>query len=189
VHKYLLILFLIYLLSLVCLSLFSFLFYSFISFPFFPKIVFLVSDIFPDPWILYFAATSISKSVGSHSGGYEEFCIYCDLMPGSPLKALSSVASWWFLASLILQPWRWRRYISPKRRLIFNWLRGLVSQKIEIFNQNLFIQRTAACTPICRAVARQLLLVLRLHMAICRKTRRQLCHFLIILTLVERGYW
>jgi hypothetical protein len=28
--------------------------------------------------------------------------------------------SYWFLTRLILRPWRWRRYIPPKRRLTFN---------------------------------------------------------------------
>jgi hypothetical protein len=36
----------------------------------------------------------------------------------------------WFLARLILRPWRWRRYVSPKRRLTFNGLHGVISQKI-----------------------------------------------------------
>jgi hypothetical protein len=36
-----------------------------------------------------------------------------------------------FLARLILQPWKWRRYVPPKRR--FNGLQGIKSQKIELF--------------------------------------------------------
>jgi hypothetical protein len=34
---------------------------------------------------------------------------------------------------LILRPWRWRRYVPPKRQLTFNGLHGIVSQKIEVF--------------------------------------------------------
>jgi hypothetical protein len=33
-------------------------------------------------------------------------------------------------ARLILPPWRWRRYVPPKRRLTFNGLHGVISQKV-----------------------------------------------------------
>jgi hypothetical protein len=39
----------------------------------------------------------------------------------------------WFLAWFILRPWRWRRLFPPKRRLSFNGLHGVVSQKIKLF--------------------------------------------------------
>jgi hypothetical protein len=35
----------------------------------------------------------------------------------------------WFLARLILWPWRWRRHVPSKRQLTFNKLCGVVSQK------------------------------------------------------------
>jgi hypothetical protein len=38
-----------------------------------------------------------------------------------------------FLARLILRPWRWRRYVPPKRRLTFSGLHGVISQKIVLF--------------------------------------------------------
>jgi hypothetical protein len=38
----------------------------------------------------------------------------------------------WYLAPLI-RPWRWRRYVPPKRRLTFNRLHGVISQKTELF--------------------------------------------------------
>jgi hypothetical protein len=31
-----------------------------------------------------------------------------------------------------VRPWRWRRYLPPKRRLTFNALHGVISQKIEL---------------------------------------------------------
>jgi hypothetical protein len=34
----------------------------------------------------------------------------------------------WFLARLI-RPWRWRRYVTPKRRLTLKGLQGVISQK------------------------------------------------------------
>jgi hypothetical protein len=34
---------------------------------------------------------------------------------------------------LILRSWRWRRYVPPKRRLTFNGLHGIISQKIVLF--------------------------------------------------------
>jgi hypothetical protein len=39
----------------------------------------------------------------------------------------------WFLARLIFRPWRWRWYISPKRRLTVNRLHSVVSQKMVLF--------------------------------------------------------
>jgi hypothetical protein len=35
-----------------------------------------------------------------------------------------------FLPRLIFRPWRWRLYVSPKRRLTLNGLHGVISQKI-----------------------------------------------------------
>jgi hypothetical protein len=40
----------------------------------------------------------------------------------------------WFLARLILRPWKWRRYAPPKHRLAFNGLHCVISQKIALFN-------------------------------------------------------
>jgi hypothetical protein len=42
----------------------------------------------------------------------------------------------WFLAWLILWPWRWTRYVPPKRWLTFSGLHGVISQKIELFNDS-----------------------------------------------------
>jgi hypothetical protein len=36
------------------------------------------------------------------------------------------------LACLILRNWKWRRHAPPKRRLTFNRLHGVISQKIEL---------------------------------------------------------
>jgi hypothetical protein len=36
-------------------------------------------------------------------------------------------------ARLIFRPWRWRRYVPPKRRLFFNGLHGVMSQEIALF--------------------------------------------------------
>jgi hypothetical protein len=41
-------------------------------------------------------------------------------------------------ASSNLRPWRWRRHVPPKRRLIFNGLQGVIPRKIEFL-----ITRTA----------------------------------------------
>jgi hypothetical protein len=38
-----------------------------------------------------------------------------------------------FLARIILRCWRWRRYVAPKRRLNFNWLHDVISQKSVVF--------------------------------------------------------
>jgi hypothetical protein len=39
----------------------------------------------------------------------------------------------WFLARLIFRPWKWRRYISPKRRLTLSGLHGVISKKNVLF--------------------------------------------------------
>jgi hypothetical protein len=42
-------------------------------------------------------------------------------------------ASCWFLAWLILRPWRCRRHVPPKRQLTFSGLRVVISQTTEFF--------------------------------------------------------
>jgi hypothetical protein len=39
-------------------------------------------------------------------------------------------ASCWFLVWLIIWPWNWRRYFTPKRQLIFNGAYGVISQNV-----------------------------------------------------------
>jgi hypothetical protein len=53
----------------------------------------------------------------------------------SPLNVnrRSTCFSRWFLAWLILRPWGWTRRVSPKRRLTFNGLRGVIPQTTEFF--------------------------------------------------------
>jgi hypothetical protein len=48
----------------------------------------------------------------------------------NPLKILLT-ASYRF--ALLIQAWRWRRYILPKRLLTFNGLHGVTSKKTELF--------------------------------------------------------
>jgi hypothetical protein len=38
-----------------------------------------------------------------------------------------------FLLNLFLRPWRWGRYVPPKRRLKLNGLHGVISQKMILF--------------------------------------------------------
>jgi hypothetical protein len=42
-------------------------------------------------------------------------------------------ASRWFLAWLILRPWRWRWHVPLKHRLTFDGLHGIISHKMELF--------------------------------------------------------
>jgi hypothetical protein len=53
-------------------------------------------------------------------------------------------ASCRFLAWLILRPWIWKQYVPPKRKMSFNWIHGVISQKTERFI-------TAAKTPFMQA--------------------------------------
>jgi hypothetical protein len=41
----------------------------------------------------------------------------------------------WFLASLSLPPWRWRKHVPSKNRLTFNGLYSVMCQKIQIFTR------------------------------------------------------
>jgi hypothetical protein len=58
----------------------------------------------------------------------------------------------WFLARLILLPWRWRRYVPPKRRLTFNGLHCVISQKIALFITTTV--RTSNPTSTCHLLSR-----------------------------------
>jgi hypothetical protein len=39
----------------------------------------------------------------------------------------------WFLLNLFIRPWRWRRYVPPKRRLKLGGIHGAISQKMILF--------------------------------------------------------
>jgi hypothetical protein len=52
-----------------------------------------------------------------------------NLQGGSAYHLLSR----WFLSCFILRPWRLKRYVPPKRPLIFNGLHGVISQKTILF--------------------------------------------------------
>jgi hypothetical protein len=45
-------------------------------------------------------------------------------------QASKQVASRRFLLNLLLRPWKWRRYVPPKRRLKLNGLHDVISQKM-----------------------------------------------------------
>jgi hypothetical protein len=47
---------------------------------------------------------------------------------------MKSIIFWdGFLLSLFLRHWRWRRYVPLKRRVTFNRLHGVISQKVMLF--------------------------------------------------------
>jgi hypothetical protein len=48
------------------------------------------------------------------------------------MKAYKRFLARWF-AELILRPWRWRRYVPPRRRVQLNVLHGDISQKMVLF--------------------------------------------------------
>jgi hypothetical protein len=63
-------------------------------------------------------------------------------------------ASWWFLAWLILQPWRRKWHLPPKRRLTFNGLHGVISQPPLwepqiLHSQNIVLKHTHSMTSYC----------------------------------------
>jgi phage shock protein PspC (stress-responsive transcriptional regulator) len=55
------------------------------------------------------------------------------LLKSSIFQLFLLIVSCWFLAWLILPPWKSRRYIPPKRRLNFNGLQGVISHKTKLF--------------------------------------------------------
>jgi hypothetical protein len=68
--------------------------------------------------------------------------IFWDTEPCSPLKVNRRfrgtcrliAASRWFLAWIILQPWRWSWHVPPKRWVTFNGLQCVICQATEIHN-------------------------------------------------------
>jgi hypothetical protein len=84
------------------------------------------------PWISNISCLIIQGSKSS---------IFWDIMPYGPLEAnrrfggtsACHLLSRWYLAQLIFRPWRWRRYVSPKRWLTFSGLHGVISEKIVLF--------------------------------------------------------
>jgi hypothetical protein len=55
----------------------------------------------------------------------------------------SKKSSCWFLAWLILRPWKWRRHVPPKRRLTFGGLHSVICYKIKLFIQMLYFRYQA----------------------------------------------
>jgi hypothetical protein len=55
----------------------------------------------------------------------------------------------WFLAGLILRPWRWRQYVPLKHWLTFNGLHGVISQKIVLFITTAMITSNPTQLHIC----------------------------------------
>jgi hypothetical protein len=53
--------------------------------------------------------------------------------PGWKQSPVCHVVSQCYLAWLILRRWKWRRHAPPKRRLAFNGLQGVISQKRQLF--------------------------------------------------------
>jgi hypothetical protein len=61
---------------------------------------------------------------------------------GSKSNPNSYLLSRWLLAWFILRPAGWRRNVPPKRRLTFNGLHGVISQKIELSFRFIFTSST-----------------------------------------------
>jgi hypothetical protein len=57
----------------------------------------------------------------------------CSLQYRAETGSACHLLSCWYLARVILRPWRRRWYDPPKRRLTFNGLHGFIAQKIVLF--------------------------------------------------------
>jgi hypothetical protein len=102
-------------------------------------------------WLVYFWENKYSllqrveEFVGSEflTAVVLKSTIFWDVTPCSPLKinrrfggkyrSACHLLSRWFLGLLIFRPWRWRRYVPPKRRLALTGLHCVMSQKIVLF--------------------------------------------------------
>jgi hypothetical protein len=62
--------------------------------------------------------------------------VFWDITPCSPLK-VNRLAICYHVGILarLIQPWRWRRYFSLKRRFTFNGLHSVISQKIVLLKR------------------------------------------------------
>jgi hypothetical protein len=49
-----------------------------------------------------------------------------------------------FVAGLIRQSWRWRQHVPPKHWLTFSGPHGIISQKIELFNNRIVVKKFLA---------------------------------------------
>jgi hypothetical protein len=84
-----------------------------------------------------------------NTGLFLNSTVFWDITPCSPLKVSRSFGGTYhlnlqggsarhllsrlFLSWFFLRPWRWRRYIPPKRRLTFIGLHDVISQKMVLF--------------------------------------------------------
>jgi hypothetical protein len=56
-------------------------------------------------------------------------------------QVASRMLSRWFLAQLIFLPWRWRRYVPPKRRLTLNGLHGrFITEFVWLWNMGAYVR-------------------------------------------------
>jgi hypothetical protein len=72
---------------------------------------------------------SKDEPIGTES--YPLFPIYTSLPTGEH-SACHPLACWF--PELILRPWRWRRYVPPKRLVHLNGLHSVISQKMMLFS-------------------------------------------------------
>jgi hypothetical protein len=102
------------------------------------------------PWVNYLSRTITRKYANAnvcHNVGFEVFTavvmksiIFLDMAPCRLLSfnwcfggTYRPLLACWFLLNLFLRPWRWRRYVPPKRRLKLDGLHGVISQKMILF--------------------------------------------------------
>jgi hypothetical protein len=124
-------------------------------------------------------------------------------------RNIASPSSGQKICQLISRPWRWRRYVPPKRRFALNGLHGVISQKIVVFtNKNRLISliiEMKTPLPVCAPLMRmekfgQVLEAPRLATddstysrwlanAACRKPITLLCNICVTLRLPDCGKW
>jgi hypothetical protein len=110
----------------------------------------------------------IWMTLGSHTGGYEEFYLleYKAEQSGesqptfrknisppfseSKSKLFLLPALCWFLAWFAIWPWIWRQHITPKRRLTSTELHVFIPQKIEIFFEMVYHHHSLSASQFIR---------------------------------------
>jgi hypothetical protein len=72
-------------------------------------------------------------SYGRANGNQVPSVSYINRISGWRIFLLATCLLAGFLLNLFLRPWRWRRYVPPKRRLKLNGLHGVIFQKMILF--------------------------------------------------------
>jgi hypothetical protein len=93
----------------------------------------VLTAVFVKSYIFWDITPCSPLKVNRCSGGTYRLHLQCRRISRARIQRSSHQLSRWFLARLILQPWRWRRHVPPKHMLTLNGLHGDISQETELY--------------------------------------------------------